>query len=201
MIADAPLRVVVVDDHPVVRAGLRSMLTCDGIALVGEAASGQDALRLAREQNPDVVLLDMQLPDIAGVDVLREIKRMATHIAVLVLSMHDDPALVRRAMEAGAAGYVLKGVTRRDLLGKLRAVGGVAGATDASPAGEPSEFTRIERRVLALMAAGRTNGEVGEEMRWSIATTKRYVQRIMEKLEATDRTQAVASALRQGLID
>ncbi len=201
MIDGASLRVVVVDDHPVVRAGLRSMLTCDGIALVGEAASGQDGLRLAQAQNPDVVLLDMQLPDISGVEVLREIKRTAAHIAVLVLSMHDDPALVRRAMEAGAAGYVLKGVTRRDLLGKLRAVAGVAGAADASPAGEPSEFTRIERRVLALMAAGRTNGEVAEDMRWSIATAKRYVQRIMEKLEATDRTQAVASALRLGLID
>lgn len=198
MIAGAPLRVVVVDDHPVVRAGLRSMLTCDGIAMVGEAASGHDALRLAREQHPDVVLLDMQLPDIAGVDVLREIKRTAAHIAVLVLSMHDDPALVRRAMEAGAADYVLKGITRRDLLGKLRAVAGIA---DPTLAVEPSELTRIERRVLALMAAGRTNGEVGEEMRWSIATTKRYVQRIMEKLEATDRTQAVASALRRGLID
>jgi DNA-binding NarL/FixJ family response regulator len=201
VIDGASLRVVVVDDHPVVRAGLRSMLTCDGIALVGEAASGQDGLRLAQAQNPDVVLLDMQLPDISGVEVLREIKRTAAHIAVLVLSMHDDPALVRRAMEAGAAGYVLKGVTRRDLLGKLRAVAGVAGAADASPAGEPSEFTRIERRVLALMAAGRTNGEVAEDMRWSIATAKRYVQRIMEKLEATDRTQAVASALRLGLID
>lgn len=200
MTAATAMRVLVIDDHPVVREGLRSILTCDGIAMVGDAGTGAEGLRLAWERRPDVVLLDMQLPDMLGVEVLRELKRSTPDVAVLVLSMHDDPGLIRRAMEAGAAGYVLKGIKRADLLATMRAACGRPASVDATRS-TGGALTTIERRMLGLMAAGRTNGEIGEQMRWSVATTKRYLQRIFEKLEATDRTQAVASAFRRGLID
>ncbi len=200
------MRALLVDDHPVVREGLRSMLTCDEVTVVAEAGTGGDALRLAAEAKPDVVLLDMQLPDMEGLAVLRGLKRSEGGAAVLVLSMHDDPALVRRALDGGASGYLLKGVTRRDLLDAMRAA--CDGATVLDPALAPlaratpvaDPLTAVERQVLGLMADGLTNREIADRMRWSVASAKKSVQRVLEKLSATDRTQAVASALRLGLL-
>ena len=200
------MRALLVDDHPVVREGLRSMLTCDEVTVVAEAGTGGDALRLAAETKPDVVLLDMQLPDMEGLAVLRALEASHRRAAVLVLSMHDDPALVRRALDAGAAGYVLKGITRRDLLDAMRAACDGATVLDpalAPPARSPlvvDPLTAVERQVLGLMADGLTNREIADRMRWSVASAKKYVQRVLEKLSATDRTQAVASALRLGLL-
>lgn len=200
------MRALLVDDHPVVREGLRSMLTCDEVTVVAEAGTGADALRLAAETTPDVVLLDMQLPDMEGLAVLRALGASQSRAAVLVLSMHDDPALVRRALDAGAAGYLLKGVTRRDLLAAMRAACDGATVLDpalAPPARSPlvvDPFTAVERQVLGLMADGLTNRAIADRMRWSVASAKKYVQRVLEKLAATDRTQAVASALRLGLL-
>jgi DNA-binding NarL/FixJ family response regulator len=131
--------------------------------------------------------------------------------------MHDDPRLVRRAVDAGAAGYVLKGASRRELLAAvrgirdgdsvldprlLRALVAEAGrASAASPAAERGEtLTPVEREVLALIAEGLTNREIGERMRWSVATAKKYVQRILDKLAVSDRTQAAVAALRRGLL-
>jgi len=108
-----PVRVLIVDDHPMVRAGLRSMLEPAGIEVVGEAGTGEDALRAAAASQPEVVLLDLELPDLDGLAVLQRLKALAREMAVLVITMHDDPALVRRAVEAGVSGYVLKGVGRR----------------------------------------------------------------------------------------
>lgn len=200
------MRALLVDDHPVVREGLRSMLTCDEVTVVAEAGTGADALRLAAETTPDVVLLDMQLPDMEGLAVLRALGASQSRAAVLVLSMHDDPALVRRALDAGAAGYLLKGVTRRDLLAAMRAACDGATVLDpalAPPARSPlvvDPLTAVERQVLGLMADGLTNRAIADRMRWSVASAKKYVQRVLEKLAATDRTQAVASALRLGLL-
>ncbi len=197
------MRVLLVDDHPVVREGLRSMLVIDGVEVVAEAATGADAVALAREHSPDVVLLDMQLPDMEGVAALRQMKQLGVRGAVLVLSMHDDPAMVRRAMDAGASGYLLKGTTRGDLLAAMRGV--CEGATVIDPtlqsALTPTEgdLTVVEREVLRLLAEGLTNREIAERRRWSVATAKKYVQRVLEKLDATDRTQAVAIAVRRGL--
>jgi DNA-binding NarL/FixJ family response regulator len=200
------MRALLVDDHPVVREGLRSMLTCDEVTVVAEAGTGADALHLAAETTPDVVLLDMQLPDMEGLAVLRALGASQSRAAVLVLSMHDDPALVRRALDAGAAGYLLKGVTRRDLLAAMRAACDGATVLDpalAPPARSPlvvDPLTAVERQVLGLMADGLTNRAIADRMRWSVASAKKYVQRVLEKLAATDRTQAVASALRLGLL-
>lgn len=206
MTGRAPMRALLVDDHPVVREGLRSMLTCDEVTVVAEAGTGADALHLAAETTPDVVLLDMQLPDMEGLAVLRALGASQSRAAVLVLSMHDDPALVRRALDAGAAGYLLKGVTRRDLLAAMRAACDGATVLDpalAPPARSPlvvDPLTAVERQVLGLMADGLTNRAIADRMRWSVASAKKYVQRVLEKLAATDRTQAVASALRLGLL-
>jgi DNA-binding NarL/FixJ family response regulator len=201
------MRVALVDDHPVVREGLRSMLTGDGVEVVAEAGGGEEAVRVTLAARPDVVLLDMQLPDMEGVAALRRIKRSAPGVAVLVLSMHDDPALVRRALDAGASGYLLKGATRRDLLAAMRAVrdGGtavdpaLAAALAAAPS--PEALTRVEREVLRHLGDGLTNREIAASMAWSVATAKKYVQRIFEKLGVSDRTQAVAHAMRRGWLD
>jgi len=216
--AEPPIRVLVVDDHPMVREGLRSMLTADGVEVVGEAASGADALRDVRERSPDVVLLDLELPDLDGVTVLARLKESAPRIPVLVVSMHDETELVRRAIDAGAAGYILKGAGRRELLASVRAVRdggsvldpallrGVTGLGEREPlsvargpAGEaPSP---VERELLRLIAQGLTNREIAARLRWSPATVKKYVQRILEKLGVSDRTQAAVEALRRGWLD
>lgn len=205
------IRVLLVDDHPVVREGLRSMLGGDDIAVVAEAATGAEAVRAAADARPDVVLLDMQLPDMEGVAALRAIKRSSPHVAALVLSMHDEPALVRKALAAGAAGYLLKGATRHDLRDAIRAAHGGASVIDpalahVTPPAEATHtsegpLTPVEHRVLALVADGLTNREISTQMRWSVATAKKYVQRILDKLGVADRTQAVARALRRGLLD
>jgi DNA-binding NarL/FixJ family response regulator len=211
----APLRVLVVDDHPMVRAGLRSMLSGDEVEVVAEAGTGADAVERAVALQPDLVLLDVELPDMDGLETLLHLKAQAPRTAVLVVSMHDDPSMVRRAVEAGAAGYVLKGIGRRELLAAVRAVRDGDSVLDpallrslAKP-GSPDvvdrrgaePLTRVELETLALLAAGLTNREIAERMRWSVGTVKKYVQRILEKLHVSDRTQAAVVAVRQGLLD
>jgi DNA-binding NarL/FixJ family response regulator len=215
--AETDVRVLLVDDHPMVREGLRSMLAVDGVVVVGEAGTGVDAVRAARTLAPDLILLDMELPDLDGVAVLRELKSCAPGAAVLVVSMHDDPRLVRRAVDAGAAGYVLKGASRRELLAAvtgvrdgesvldprlLRALVAEVGRATTGPPTAPlgEALTAVEREVLALIADGLTNREIGERMRWSVATAKKYVQRILDKLAVSDRTQAAVAAVRRGLL-
>ena len=209
--ASQPLRVLVVDDHPMVRAGLRSMLSGDEVEVVGEAGSGAEAIERAVALVPELVLLDVALPDMDGVEALTRIKAGAPRASVLMVSMHDDPAMVRRTVEAGAAGYVLKGIGRRELLAAVRAVRDGGSVLDPSllrslaspvatevPPADP--LTRVELETLALLAAGLTNREIAERMRWSVGTVKKYVQRILEKLHVSDRTQAAVVAVRQGLV-
>jgi DNA-binding NarL/FixJ family response regulator len=203
----APMRVLIVDDHPMVCEGVRSMLEPAGVQIAGEAGTGEDALRMAAALEPDVVLLDLELPDLDGLAVLRRLKALERPIAVLVVTMHDDPALVRRAVEGGAAGYVLKGVGRGELLSALEAVrhGGsvfdpsLLRATLSEPkAGEA--LTSAEQEMLRLVAQGLTNREIGKRLHWSVGTVKKYLQRTLEKLGASDRTQAAVEAVKRGLL-
>jgi DNA-binding NarL/FixJ family response regulator len=208
----APLRVLIVDDHPMVRAGLRSMLSGDDVEVIGEAATGAEAVERAVTLDPALVLLDVELPDMDGLQTLARLKARAPRAAVLMVSMHDDPAIVRRAVEAGAAGYVLKGIGRRELLAAVRAIRDGDSVLDpallrslASPAREVADaagqaLTRVELETLGLLAAGLTNREIAERMRWSVGTVKKYVQRILEKLDVSDRTQAAVVAVRRGLL-
>jgi DNA-binding NarL/FixJ family response regulator len=203
----APMRVLIVDDHPMVREGVRSMLEPAGVQIAGEAGTGEDALRMAAALEPDIVLLDLELPDLDGLAVLRRLKAFERPMAVLVVTMHDDPALVRRAVEGGAAGYVLKGVGRGELLSALEAVrhGGsvfdpsLLRATLSEPkAGEV--LTSVEQEMLRLVAQGLTNREIGKRLHWSVGTVKKYLQRTLEKLGASDRTQAAVEAVKRGLL-
>ncbi len=211
-----PIRVVLVDDHPVVREGLRSMLSEEGIEVVGEAGSAEEALGRCAELLPDVVLLDMQLPGEDGLHVLKELQKVQPGVAVLVVSMHDEPRFVRAAICAGAKGYVLKGIGRRELLSFVRAA--VAGEVVLDPAlvrtvtacpetvlaalaPMAERLSAIERVVLTHVAEGLTNRQIAERMRWSVATAKKYVQRILVKLDVSDRTEAAVAAVRRGLVN
>ena len=214
---DQPIRVLVVDDHPMVREGLRSMLSGEDIDVVAEAASGAEAIDRAAEPGQEVVLLDLELPDMEGLAVIRRIKEVAPELRVLVVTMHQDPDLVRRAVQAGAAGYLLKGIGRGELLASVRAVAngesvfdpGLVRAAfedstsrDAHRDAEPARrLSRIELDLLRLMAAGLTNRQIGQHLRWSHATVKKYVQRVLEKLDVSDRTQAAVEAIRRGLLE
>jgi len=209
--------VFVIDDHPVVREGFRNMLTDEDIEIVGEAATGAEAIVRITTVGVDLILLDLKLPDIDGVALLRRLKEVVPATPVLVISMHDDPPLVRRAVEAGAAGYALKGIGRRELVGAIHAVcdgeavldpgllraivGGSSGVSsvNAEDTGR-TPLTQVEVDLLRLMAEGMTNAQISERMRWSLATTKRYVQSVLEKLDASDRTQAAVTAVRLGLL-
>ena len=194
------------------------MLDAHDVEVCGDAGSGAEAIRLAGELAPDVILLDVRLPDVDGLTVLRRLKEIAPHTSVLIVSMHDDPALVRRGVEAGAAGYVLKGISRRELLAAVQAVRHGESVLDpallralladisASPVpgaqqrGKGEPLTRIEQEVLRLIAGGLTNKEISERRRWSVGMTKKCVQQILEKLQVSDRTQAAVEAIRQGLV-
>jgi DNA-binding NarL/FixJ family response regulator len=209
--------VFVIDDHPVVREGFRNMLTDEDIEIVGEAATGTEAIVRITTVGVDLILLDLKLPDIDGVALLRRLKEVVPATPVLVISMHDDPPLVRRAVEAGAAGYALKGIGRRELVGAIHAVCDgeavldpgllraiVGGSSGVSPVNAEdtgrTPLTQVEVDLLRLMAEGMTNAQISERMRWSLATTKRYVQSVLEKLDASDRTQAAVTAVRLGLL-
>ena len=214
---DQVIRVLVVDDHPMVREGLRSMLSGEDLDVVAEAAGGAEAIDRATASGPDVVLLDLELPDMEGLAVIGRIKEVAPELPILVVTMHQDPDLVRRAVQAGAAGYLLKGVGRGELLASVRAVvngesvfdpglvraafedpGAREGQREAAPG---NRLSRIELDLLRLMAAGLTNRQIGQHLRWSHATVKKYVQRVLEKLDVSDRTQASVEAIRRGLLE
>jgi len=213
-VTDAPIRVVIVDDHPMVREGLRTMLDDEGIEVVGEAGTTAEALREARRATPDVLLLDVELADGDGLATLPELKRTAPGASVLIVTMHAERAFVRRAIEMGAAGYVLKGVGRRELLSAVRAVRAgesvidptllreLANSDERDSAPIPGEtLSPVELDVLRAIADGLTNRQIAERMRWSVATAKKYVQRVLEKMAVTDRTQAAVAALRARLLD
>ena len=177
-VTEPAIRLLVVDDHLMVREGLRSMLSGEEIEIVGEASTGGEAVRIAADLSPEVVLLDLELPDMDGLTVLRQLKEITPALPVLVVTMHDDPALVRRAVRAGAAGYVLKGIGRAELLASVRAVRngesvldpGLLRAVvdgDAGPVRTAPPLSRVELDLLRLVADGLTNREIGQRLRWS----------------------------------
>jgi DNA-binding NarL/FixJ family response regulator len=211
-------KVLVIDDHPMVREGLRSMLTGE-IAAWAEAGTWDEALRKWRELEPDLVLLDIELPDLDGLTILRRIKVLSPTTSVLMVTMHDNPGYVRQAVRLGAAGYVLKGITRRELLAAVRAVcegesviepsllrrvlSEVAVQPELPPVlgDAPEPLTPLEREVLTLLSRGFTNKEIAHHLRCSVGTAKKYVQHLLGKLHVSDRTQAAVEAVRRGLID
>jgi DNA-binding NarL/FixJ family response regulator len=210
----APIRVVLADDHPVVRRGLAALLeSVEGVEVVGQAATGREAVREAQLLAPDVVLMDVQMPDLDGVEASRRIAAARPGVAVLVLTMHDDDETVLAALRAGARGYLLKGADQEEIRRAVHAV--VAGelivapraaahvmarlAAPAAPTVAFPELTPREREVLDAMARGRSNGAIAGELGLAAKTVGNHVSTIFAKLGVATRAEAVVTARRAGL--
>jgi NarL family two-component system response regulator LiaR len=210
------IRVVLADDHRIVRAGLMALLASQGdFEVVGEASDGREALEAAERLRPDVLLLDLSMPGLNGVEALRRVRAVSPTTRVLVLSMHAAPEYVRPALAAGAAGYVVKGAGLEDLVDALRTVasGGrflgpearrvVEAATlDLRPAGEDQlmRLTPREREVLQLVAEGHTNREIATLLGCAPKTVDAHRTRLMQKLDLHDAQAVTRFAMRRGLI-
>ncbi|MEV0755761.1 response regulator transcription factor [Streptosporangium sp. NPDC050280] len=204
------LRVMIVDDHPVVREGLRGMLEADpGITVVGEAASGDEAVVRAGELTPDVILMDLRMPDGDGVSATSRILTGRPESRVIVLTTYETDADIVRAVEAGAAGYLLKDTSRADLLAAIRSA--ARGETVLSPSVATRLVTRMrapvteslsprETEVLSLVARGLTNAEIGRALFIGETTVKTHLLRVFGKLGVSGRTAAVTTALDRGLL-
>jgi DNA-binding NarL/FixJ family response regulator len=207
-----PVKVVIVDDHRIVRQGLRSILDPDSrFEVVGEAANGADALRVTTEQNPDVVLLDLKLPDMSGVELCQRILQICPDTAVLILTAFIDRNLVNTCLQAGAKGYLLKDAENLRLREQILSVVKGHAALDPRAADVLTEFVRKneqppkmlnlrEVEILRLIAQGLTNREIGSQLHLSENTVKGYVKDVMAKLEVHNRIEAVLLAKERGLI-
>ena len=205
--------VLVVDDHAVVREGLRTFLELqDGIAVVGEAADGEEAVRQAEVLRPDVVLMDLVMPRLDGVGAMRELRRSLPATRVIVLTSFADDERLLPAIQAGAAGYLLKNAAPTELARAIRAAHAGEALLDpvvaarlveaiAQPPGEPApeRLTAREREVLALIARGLSNKRIALELGIAEKTVKTHVGHLLAKLGVTDRTQAAVHAVRMGL--
>ncbi|MEU0912203.1 response regulator [Streptomyces althioticus] len=210
--ADA-IKVLLVDDHQVVRRGLRTFLEVqDDIEVVGEAADGTEGVALAGELQPDVILMDVKMPGMDGVEALRRLRELDHRARVLVVTSFTEQRTVIPALRAGAAGYVYKDIDPDALAGAIRSVHAghvllqpeVAGALlsqeeSGSGAGRAGSLTEREREVLGLIADGRANREIARALVLSEKTVKTHVSNILMKLDLADRTQAALWAVRHGL--
>jgi DNA-binding NarL/FixJ family response regulator len=201
------IRVLCVDDHPVVRDGIAAIINLQrDMMLAGAAATGDEALKRFFELRPDVALVDLQLPDMSGFDLIKKIKDKSPNARIIVLSSHEGDVDIQRALEAGAQGYVAKGIVRDELLetirsvhaGKRRLPAAVAQKLAEHMADEPISPRELE--VLSLMAAGKRNKEIASELSIAEDTVKMHVRNILSKLQVNDRTEAVTVALRRGII-
>jgi DNA-binding NarL/FixJ family response regulator len=208
------IAVVVVDDHEVVRAGLKSLLQGSDVRVVAEAADGNAGFKLANKHRPDLVLLDVRMPEGDGLNCLARIKLDLPDIPVIMFSGHDNPTYIARAVALGAAGYVLKNATRKELIDAIRAAAGgetiwsrdelrrVTGALAAPRNGSDVEvpLTKRESEVLKQLAFGLTNKEIAQSLGISYETVKEHVQHILRKIGVSDRTQAAVWAVRKNLV-
>ena len=211
MSEEGRVRLVLVDDHAVVSEGLERILArCDDLQVVGVAKSGQEALALVAELAPDMVLLDLSLPDMHGLDVLESLRGGQTPPHVLILTVHDDDDIVLGAVRGGADGYVLKTATREELLAAIRKVAAGGRAFDEVVVGalvrgdrRPRPMAILTERevgVLRLVAEGHTNKEIAARLFVSPDTINGHLDNIYRKLGVSDRAHAVAVALRSGLV-
>jgi DNA-binding NarL/FixJ family response regulator len=215
--SDATIRIGIADDHELSRAGLRSMLSGEpGLTLVGEVASGGEAIQLCRDLRPDLMLMDMRMPLMDGLAATRVIKAEMPETRVIIVTMHEDPDYLVEALKAGAAGYILKDASRRELLQAVRQVmrgesflnsqltSQVVARLAAQQGGrsEPphTQLTPRELEVLELLVQGLTNREIARILVITPGTTKVHVERILAKLGVSDRTQAAVRAIETGLV-
>jgi DNA-binding NarL/FixJ family response regulator len=217
------IRVLIVDDHPVVREGLHTMLSTDrSIEVVGESCDGVEAVTMVVEKEPDVVLMDIRMPNMDGVQAIRRIKEQSSSTAIIVLTMYDNDAYVVDAVQAGASGYLLKDASRELLLHTIRVVSSgatliktslLSGAisslvqsqktrqeTMAGSAEGMEQLTPREREVLKLAAVGYSNKDIAKELSITQDTVKKHMQSILGKLHASSRIHAAIQATRAGII-
>jgi len=207
-----PIRVVVADDHPFFRQGVRMLVDgSDDLELVGEAADGDDAVMTALATRPDVVLMDLRMPGLSGIEATRRIVGADPDVRVLVLTMYEDDDSVFAAMRAGARGYLLKGSGEEEVLRAIRAVASgdaifgpaiavrlTAYFSSQSPKAFP-ELTDRERDVLQLLAQGRNNQAIARELTVSLKTVRNHVSNLFNKLQVVDRGQAIVKAREAGM--
>jgi len=209
------IRILLADDHAVLRAGLRALLAAQGdLEVVGEASEGAEAIRLCQALRPDVVVMDIGMPGVSGIDATARIKRDLPGTKVLILSMHDDRGYLRQVLRVGASGYVLKKAADTELLAAIRAA--ARGELFLDPtlakalvdevmaprvAGtEPPALSDREREVLRLLAHGHTNQQVADRLCISVKSVETYKARLMEKLGLKGRAELVRHALQHGLL-
>jgi DNA-binding NarL/FixJ family response regulator len=209
------LRILIADDHPVFRKGLRALLaSMPAVELAGEATSGENAILLAEQLQPDVILMDLQMPGGGGLAAIRQIVQTSPHIRILVVTMFQDDDSVFAALKAGARGYVLKDMDDEDIARAIQVVGSgeaifspvVAGQIIKFFATRPAlpveifpELTNSERSVLSWMAQGANNDEIARQLSFSNKTVRNYVSNIFSKLQVADRAQAIIKARNAGL--
>jgi len=208
------VQLLIADDHEVIRAGLARLLAGTDIEIVAQAANGKDCLRLAEKHKPDVILLDVRMPDSDGLEILQKLRQKVPNSKVVMLSTYDHPTYIARAVALGASDYVLKGATHEAIIDTIR---GAAAGQSPSHAGElhrlaktmsssqplddeQVQLTRRETQVLRHVALGLSNKEIGCSLEISVETVKEHVQNILRKLAVNDRTQAAVWAVRKGLV-
>ena len=201
------IRVLCVDDHPIVREGLASILALQtDMEMIGAAGSGVEALELFRKMQPDITLVDLRLPDMSGHELTRQLLAQSSNARVIVLTSFEGDVDIERALAAGARGYVVKGTVREELLSAIRAVHAGKKHVHGPVAEKLAEYLGSEKlseremQVLREMAAGKRNKEIGADLSIAEDTVKMHVKNILEKLQVSDRTEAVTVALRRGIL-
>ena len=212
----SPIRILIADDHPLFRGGLRSLLeSVADTEVVGEAATGKEAVHMARTLTPDVVVMDINMPDLNGIEATRQIVEETTNVHVLVMTMHEDDEAVFAALRAGARGYQLKGAAQAETLRAIRAVADgeaifgpaiaarLQGYLTTTPAADPGDafpqLTERELEVLHLLAERLGNAEIAARLFLSQKTVRNYVSSILAKLQVADRAEARLLARAAGL--
>jgi len=209
-----PISIVVADDHEVVRTGLASLLEDTDIQIVGEATNGEEAVAATLKEQPDVLLLDIRMPDSDGLAAMEQIRKKSPEMPVVVLSTYDNPTYVARSVALGAADYVLKGSPRQELIDAIHRAARGEAAPDTSMlyrvrntmrrrqdvSSEDVPLTNREMQVLRHVALGLSNREIGHSLGISVETVKEHVQNILRKISVSDRTQAAVWAVRKKLV-
>jgi len=210
-------RVLIADDHAIVRTGLRALIEAEpSLELIGEAAGGYEAIEMVAETSPDILLLDLSMPDLDGIAVTKKLKPEYPDLRILILTIHEDEALVREAIKAGASGYILKRAAEDELVSAINVImrgdmyvdhallRPLVDDTEEGPThgpGQIEELTPREQDVLRLIVLGYTNRQVGEELNISVRTVEGHRSNLSEKIGSRSRADLVRYAREQGLVD